>query len=105
MRHSIAHDLPMDTARRATQAAMDSYGEQMAEYAPSSRWTSANHAIVQFTVAGRTLEGAVTVKPRSVDLQLDVPFLFRPFKGVAMRIVKGEIEAWLARARAGEFDE
>lgn len=104
MRHKIPHSLPIQTARRATKAALDSYKTQMAEYNPQGRWVSDDRATVSFTVAGKTLDGAVTVTPSSVDMELDVPFLFRPFKGVAMRIVQGEIEQWLARAKAGEFD-
>ena len=47
----------------------------------------------------------MTVTATSVDMELDVPFLFRPFKGVAMRIVQAEIEQWLVRAKAGEFND
>lgn len=105
MRHQIPHSLPIETARRATKAALDSYKSQMAEYSPQGYWLSENRAKVSFTVAGRTLDGAVTVTTSSVDMVLEVPFLFRPFKGVAMRIVQAEIERWLARARDGEFDD
>jgi hypothetical protein len=105
MRHKIPHSLPIEIARRATKAALDSYKAQMAEYNPKGHWLSEDRARVSFTVAGRTLDGAVTVTTASVDMELEVPFLFRPFKGVAMRIVQAEIELWLARAKAGEFDD
>ena len=104
MRHSIPHDLPRETARRATRAALESYQRDLAEYKPTGTWVSEDHAKVSFTVAGRTLNGSVAVQPRAVELELDVPLLLRPFKGMAMKVVQEEIERWLERARQGEFD-
>ena len=41
----------------------------------------------------------------AVELELEVPFLFRPFRKAAIRIIEGEIRQWIARAEAGELDD
>lgn len=83
---------------------MDSYRADFSEYSPTARWVSEDRALVSFSAVGRTMEGAVTVTSSAVELQLDVPLLLRPFKGIALKVVEGEIQRWLDRARAGEFD-
>jgi len=62
-------------------------------------------AIVRFKALGRILEGTVQVRPSEIELNLDVPFLFRAFQGVAMQVVEKEIQQWLDKARAGELDD
>ena len=103
MRHTIPHDLGIDLARRATRKALETYRENLSDYETRGKWVSEDHATVQFTVLGRTLKGTVDVRQREVQLQLDVPFLFRAFQGVAMKVVQDEIERWLEAARRGEL--
>lgn len=105
MQHTIPHDLPIETARKATRAALESYRREMAEYSPEGEWVNDNTANVRFTAAGTTMKGTVVVQPTQIVLSLDVPFLLRPFKGIALRVIEGEIQQWLRRARAGEFDD
>ena len=45
----------------------------------------------------RALKGQVTAQV--VELDLEVPFLFRPFQSVAVKIVDDEVRAWIDRAR------
>lgn len=104
-RHLIRHDLDRDLARRVTRKALESYRERFQEYSPAGRWLNDDHAQVQFTVLGRTLTGSVEVLARDVALELEVPLVFRPFRGVALKVIEDEIQQWIVQARAGKFNE
>lgn len=103
MDHSIRHGLDQALARKATRLALDTYKARFAEYKPAGEWLTEDRADVQFTVAGKTLHGAVEVKPTTIDLTLDVPLLFRPFRSIAMKVIEDEIEGWLKIAREGKL--
>ena len=36
-------------------------------------------------------------------MELDVPFLLKPFKGKALGVIEEEIKKWMAKAEAGEL--
>ena len=38
-----------------------------------------------------------------IEMDLDVPFVLRPFKGKAMGVIEEEIKKWIAKAKAGEL--
>jgi len=52
-------------------------------------------------VKGMALRGALEVLPTAIELDLEVPFLLRPFKGQAISVIEGEIKDWIAKARTG----
>ena len=56
-----------------------------------------------FTVKGKTLDGSLTVEPRKVVVQMDVPLLFRVFQGKAIDIIEREVQKWIDRAKSGEL--
>ena len=68
-------------AQKVAKSALESYAERFASYNPSADWTSDTHADIGFSVNGVSLKGAVDVTEKSIDLDLEVPFLLRPFKG------------------------
>jgi hypothetical protein len=103
VKHKIVHGLDHATARRATRRALESYQAAYREYQPGGSWLDEDRAQVWFVVAGRRLEGKVQVSPTEVLLDLEVPLLFRPFQGVAVKIVDDEVRAWIARAKRGEL--
>lgn len=103
MQHSIPHSLDHAIARRATAHALDSYKARFSEYSPQGQWKNEDEAVVSFEVAGKRLEGAVAVRPRSIDLELDVPLIFRPFRSMAMKVIEDEIQMWIDKARRGEI--
>jgi len=43
------------------------------------------------------------VTDSTIDMELEVPFFLRPFRGTAMAVIEKEISAWVARAKAGEL--
>ena len=39
----------------------------------------------------------------SIELELDVPFLFRPFRKQAIRVIEEEVQEWIEKAKAGDL--
>lgn len=105
VKHVIRHDLGIELARKATRKALESYKAALPDYDPRGRWVTDDRAEVQFTVLGRTLSGTVDVRQHEVALHLEVPFLFRAFQGIALKVVEDEIAMWLEKARTGRLDE
>lgn len=100
MKHSVSHDLGQERAKKVTESALASYAEKFAKYSPKTTWTGPNKAQISFSVKGMTLTGGVEIKDRSIDLELDVPFLLRPFQGQAISVIEGEIKTWLDKEKS-----
>lgn len=105
MKHAIPHDLEVATARKAAEKAFQSYAIRFAKYEPSANWTSDTHCDVMFKVKGVKLEGTIDLTPKSIDLDLDVPFIFRPFKSRALAKIEEEVQTWIAKAKEGRLDD
>jgi hypothetical protein len=101
MKHSVRHDLGKDGAKRVAESALKSYSERFAQYSPSVEWQTPERASIGFAVKGMSLKGALEVKDSSFELELDVPFLMRPFQGKAVGIIEEEIQAWIQKTKAG----
>jgi hypothetical protein len=101
MKHLVSHDLGQERAKKVTESALATYSQKFAKYSPKTTWTSPSRAQISFSVKGMNLSGAVEVKDKSIDLELDVPFLLRPFQGQALSVIEGEIKTWLAKEKAG----
>jgi Putative polyhydroxyalkanoic acid system protein (PHA_gran_rgn) len=100
MKHTVPHDLGQERAKKVTESALSTYAEKFAKYSPKTSWLSPSRANISFSVKGMSLSGSVEVKEKSIDLDLDVPFLLRPFQGQAISVIEGEIKAWLAKEKA-----
>jgi hypothetical protein len=103
MKHSVSHSLGRETARKVARAAFEAYAKRFSEYNPRTIWRSDDAADISFSVKGITLNGAVAVAERSIDLDLNVPFLLKPFKGKAVAVIEKEIREWIAKAERGEI--
>lgn len=103
MTHDIPHDLDFDLAKLAAEKAAEAYGKRFAEYDYKATWVSNNRVELGFTVVGKRLEGAMTVKADRLELELDVPFMLRPFRGKAIEIIEKEAREWIAKAKRGEL--
>lgn len=101
MKHSVPHDLDVPTAKRVAEHAFESYRAQFARYQPTFRWVDDRTATVGFTARGIVMTGTIEIRPREIDVGLEVPLLFRPFRGRAMVTIDREIRAWVAKAKAG----
>lgn len=101
--HDILHDLEFDLAKLAAERAAEAYGQRFAEYDYKATWVSSSRVELGFTVMGKRLSGAMTVKAKKLELELEVPLVFRPFRGKALEIIEREARVWLAKAKNGEL--
>lgn len=102
MRHRVAHDLPLDLARRAARAALAAYRERFSRFEPGGEWVDDDHATLWFRAGGMRLAGSITVEADGVVLELGVPLLFRPLRDRAIRVVEEEVRRWIDLAARGE---
>jgi hypothetical protein len=103
MKHVIPHDLDKPTAKRVVDRAFAEYQSRFPDYHPSLRWVSDERADVAFNAKGIKLSGAMLVETASIALDLDVPFLFRPFQKKAIEVIDREVRLWIDKAHAGEI--
>jgi hypothetical protein len=103
MKHAVPHDLGLDQAKKVTEAAWQSYSTKFSSYQPTCDWLSTNRAKIGFTIKGVSLKGGIEVHDKSIDLDLDVPFLLKPFTGKAVGVIEEEIKRWIAKSKAGEL--
>ena len=99
MKHSVPHDLGQERAKQVTEKALTAYAEKFSKYNPKTTWLSPSKAQIAFSVKGMNLSGTVEVRDKAIDLDLDVPFLLRPFQGQAIGVIEGEIKAWLSKEK------
>lgn len=102
MKHVVPHDLGQEKAKEVAQAAFQSYRERFAKYNPQANWND-QHADISFSVKGFSLKGSLDVNPKNIEMELDVPFVLKPFKGKALGVIEEEINKWAAKAKAGEL--
>ena len=102
MKHVIQHDLDEPLAKRVVDSAFAAYAARYPAYKPSLAWRSDRRADVGFDVKGVKLSGSMTLGANEIDLELDVPFLLRPFQNKALEVIEREVRLWVAKAQAGE---
>lgn len=103
MKHVVHHGLGFAQAKKVAEAAVGSYSERFQKYDPKISWKTDRKAEIGFTVKGISLQGVLEVGDHDIEMDLDVPFLLRPFKGKALSVIDEEIKKWLAKAKAGEI--
>ncbi|MEI9936359.1 MAG: polyhydroxyalkanoic acid system family protein [Pseudomonadota bacterium] len=100
MKHSVPHDLGQERAKKVAESALAAYAQKYANYNPQVTWKGPNKADISFKVKGMALSGSLEVLDKSIDLDIDVPFLLRPFKSQALGVIEGEINEWIKKAKA-----
>ena len=103
MKHSVHHDLGQERAKQVAQAAFQSYRDRFAKYEPQATWVNERHADISFQVKGLKLNGSLDVNPSDIEMDLDVPFVLRPFKGKALGMIEAEINKWISKAKTGQL--
>lgn len=103
MKHSIAHDLDLATAKKVTDRAFAEYGSRYPAYEPTLSWIDDRRADVSFNAKGVHLGGVMAIDETSISLDLDVPFLFRPFQKKAIEVIDREVKLWIGKARNGQI--
>jgi hypothetical protein len=103
MKHSVSHDLGKERAKQVTEAAWTSYSAKFSKYSPTIQWLSDDQAKIGFVAKGISLDGSIKLLPNSIDLELDVPFLLKPFQKMAVGVIEGEIKEWITKAKTGQL--
>lgn len=103
MKHSVSHSLSKETARKVARHAFESYEKRFSDYTPKTAWKNDDEADISFSAKGMTLKGNVAVTDNSIDLDMDVPFLLRPFQSIALSVIEREIKEWIAKAEDGRL--
>lgn len=103
MKHSVSHSLGREMARKVARSACESYAKRFSDYSPTTTWKSDDAADIGFSAKGISLTGQLAVTDSTIDLNLDVPFLLRPFQGKAVAVIEKEIKEWIGKAERGEI--
>lgn len=103
MKHTVPHDLDLETARKVTDKALESYKERFSEYNPEVSWKDERTAEVSFRAKGVSMKGLFSLLPNAIEMDMDVPFVLRLFQKKAVDVVEREIEKWLDKAKRGEL--
>ena len=103
MKHVVPHGLGLETARKVTDAALASYKERFAQYHPHAHWVSDQRAEITFKVKGLSLAGTIEFDANDIEMELEVPFLLKPFRGRAVSLIEDEIEKWVEKAKRGQI--
>jgi hypothetical protein len=103
MKHTIEHDLDMATAKKVTDRAFAEYGSRYPGYEPTLRWTNDRHADISMSAKGVKLGGEMVIAEKSISVELDVPFLLRPFQKKAIEVIEREVKVWIEKARNGQI--
>jgi len=104
VKHTIQTGLELELSKKAITKAMDAYKARFAEYNPRFDWTTANKGEFGFTAKGVFVGGTLHVHDRKVDVDMEVPFLFRIFQGRAMQVIEDQVNLWIEKAKRGELD-
>ncbi len=105
MKHTIDTGLGLELSKKAIGKAMEEYNARFAEYNPRFEWTTDTRGEFGFKAKGVSLGGTIVVRDQKVDVDMDVPFLFRIFQGKAMSVIEEQVRMWVERAKRGELDD
>ncbi len=103
MKHTVSHSLGRETARKVARSAFEAYSSRFSEYSPKTVWNGDDQAEISFSVKSFTLKGAIEVKDNSIELDMDVPFMLKPFQSKAVSVIEREIKEWIGKAEKGEL--
>ena len=85
MKHTIETGLDKALSKKAIQKAMEAYKARFADYSPRFDWRTDDLGDFGFTAKGISLGGTILVRDHSIDVDMDVPFLFRIFQPTRYR--------------------
>lgn len=103
MKHTIDTGLNVPDSKRAIDKAMDAYKARFAEYNPRFGWVSDTAGEFGFSAKGVALGGKIVVREAKIDVDMEVPFLFRIFQGKAMEVIEEQVVHWVEKVKKGEI--
>lgn len=102
MKHTVPHSLGKEKAQKVTRAAFDASVARFTDYGARCNWISDDRAEVFFSAKGINLTAKVIVSESNIEVDMEVPFFFKPFQKVAMARIDEEIHKWIGKAERGE---
>jgi len=99
MQHRILHTLLPAEARSLVDELFATYAPRYARHDPELEWLEPTRARFGLAVAGRRVEGVLTLEPDAVAIDANVPWALRPFHHLAMRWLDREAHKVLTRER------
>ena len=103
MKHTIDTGLDKAMSKKAIDKAMEAYKADFAEYSPRFDWTSDERGEFAFNAKGVKLNGNILVLDQKVEVDMQVPLLFRVFQSRAMKVIEDQVRVWVEKARRGEL--
>jgi hypothetical protein len=99
VKHDIRHGLSVEKAKQAATLALQEYQQRYADKGLNARWTSDTRAEVEFTAKGTKVQAVVDVLPDVLRVDAQIPFVFVPFKSMAIKAVETEAQKWIQQVR------
>lgn len=103
MKHRIHHHLDLASSKDVAEKALAGYKTRFAKYEPKIHWLSSHRAEVYFSAKGFNVKGHVELLPGAVEVDIDVPLIFRPLRATAIRLLEGEIQRLLKEREAQQL--
>lgn len=103
MKHSVPHSLGREKARKVTREAFEASIARFSDYGARCNWVSDDDAEVFFSAKGMNLSAKVTVGDSNIEVDMEVPFFFKPFQKLAIGRIDEEIKKWIGKAQRGEI--
>ena len=100
-RHGFTHPLDDAGARALIEQAFAHYADRYPSAQLQLVWASATHGELHGLARGLKMKARIELQTSRCVLDVDVPFLLRPFQDVAQRAIEREVKRWLERAAAG----
>jgi hypothetical protein len=98
MKHRVQHPLPSADAKKLLDRALDTYREHYAEYSLKTGWVDDETAQVGFEVTGKKIDGQIRVCEDGYEIDLDLPWVFLPFKNKIAKSLDREFARWIEKA-------
>lgn len=96
-RHVFSHPLDDIGARALIEQAFSHYAERYPSANLQLLWMSDTRAELLGLARGLKLKARIELMTSRCVLDVDVPFVLRPFQDVAQRAIEREVKRWLDR--------
>ena len=103
LKQTISHDLAPDLARQAASAALAHFQARFPSSHITPQWLGADEAIVALSIKGFHLKPRIRLRAGAIDVEIDIPFLARPFEARARARIERELAVWIDKARRGDL--
>lgn len=106
MKHIVAHEMTdTNLVKAIVDKAYEGYAAKLAEYSPSIAWADDRNAKVSFVVMGKSIDVDFAIGKTKIKITGKLPLMFRLFEGKITKVISDEMKMWIAKAKAGEFDD